>query len=311
MAGRNFAILCGGSGSSKFVSALTLYLETSSFRPIFIANVADNFWHYGLYICPDVDILTYCLAGILDDKKGWGLKKDTYKFLSAYKSLHREAAWFNLGDTDLALCLRRTELILQGWKLSEITDHFCNLFQIRHPIIPASDDDVQTFVKTRNGFMHLQEFWVKNKGKPKVFAIEHRGSRKAKPARNVIRAITDRVLILPANPVSSILPTIKLSQVKESLGKASKVIAISPFVSNRPFSGPAAKFMMALDLERSSFGVAKLYSEFLKIFLVDSNERAETVEKIRDLGIECIKTNIRIESAREKKRIASEIASLL
>jgi LPPG:FO 2-phospho-L-lactate transferase len=311
MASRNLAIICGGSGSSKFVSALTSFSDSSLFRPFFIANVADNFWHYGLYICPDVDILMYCLAGRLDVKKGWGIKGDTSNFLRAYSSLYPREAWFNLGDADLALSLRRTELISQGWKLTRITEYFCKIFQIKFAVIPATDDNVQTFIKTRNGTMHLQEFWAKNKGKPTVLEIEPRGASKAKPAKNLLRVPMDRVLILPANPVSSILPTIKLRGMKDKLRKARTVIAISPFLGNEPFSGPAAKFMHALGFEPSSFGVAKLYSDFLKILLVDSTERTSVVEKVRNLGIECIRTNIRMMSPRDKKRIASEISNLL
>ena len=311
MTSRNLGIICGGSGSSKFVTALTSYLHASSFTPMFVANVADNFWHYGLYICPDVDILMYALAGLLDQEKGWGIKNDTSNFLRSYSLFNHGEAWFNLGDGDLALSLRRTELINQGWKLARITEHFRQFFQIKEAIIPATDDDVQTFIKTPNGKMHLQEFWVKNKGIPDVLGIEHKGCSRARASEKLLDAISDRALILPANPVSSILPTIRLKGVNETLRKARVVIAISPFVGGKPFSGPAAKFMRALGTDQSSFGVAKLYSDFLKILLVDSIEEKEIIQNVRDLGIECVKTNIRISSLKDKKRIVSEISQLL
>jgi LPPG:FO 2-phospho-L-lactate transferase len=313
MVNHDLGVICGGSGSSKFVTALNTYLGigTRSFDPIFVANVADNFWHYGLYICPDVDILTYSLAGLLDEERGWGIKRDTFNFLRLYRLFNREDAWFNLGDADLALSLRRTELIAEGWNISKITRYFCKMFRIRRAVVPATDDNVQTFVKTDNDSMHLQDFWVKKKGKPRVKGVEHRGNKKAKPSQNLLDAVKERVVILPANPISSILPTIKLCGVREKLAKARTVIAISPFVSNKPFSGPAGKFMRALGIEQSSFGVAKLYSDFTRIFLVDSAERGEVIEKIRGLGIDCIRTNIRIKTPRDKKRIVSEIANLL
>lgn len=121
----------------------------------------------------------------------------------------------------------------------------------------------------------------------------------------------ERALILPANPISSVLPTINLRGVKDKLHKARIVIAISPFIGTKPFSGPAAKFMQALGLEQSSFGVSKLYSNFLKILLIDSTEEMDIARKVRDLGIECVKTNIRIRTLKDKKRIVNEIAHLL
>lgn len=190
MASRNLGIICGGSGSSKFVTALKLYLDSSSFKPLFVANVADNFWHYGLYICPDVDILMYSLAGLLDEEKGWGIKNDTSNFLRAYASFHPEQAWFHLGDGDMALSLRRTELLSLGWKLTRITEYFRRCLQINECIIPATDDDVKTFIRTPNGKMHLQEFWVKNKGLPHVLGVEQKGSSNAKAGTRLLNGIS-------------------------------------------------------------------------------------------------------------------------
>jgi LPPG:FO 2-phospho-L-lactate transferase len=311
MASSNLGIICGGSGSSKFVTALKSVLLDFSFTPLFVANVADNFWHYGLYICPDVDILMYSLADILDVEKGWGIKGDSTNFVKSYAIFHRQEAWFNLGDADLALSLRRTELINKGWKLSRITQFFQELLQIKQRVIPATDDEVQTFIRTSVGIMHLQEFWVKNKGLPVVRGVEYRGCLTAKASNELLSAVSHKVLILPANPVSSVLPTLKLTGVKDKLRKAGVVIAISPFLGKEPFSGPAAKFMHAIGAEHSSFGVAKLYSQFLKIFVVDSTEETHIFRRIRDLGIECVKANIRIKTSQDKKRIVNEIIHLL
>jgi LPPG:FO 2-phospho-L-lactate transferase len=310
MANHILGVICGGSGSSKFVRAIKSYLDPSSFRRFFIANVADNFWHYGLYICPDVDILMYSLADLLDEERGWGIRNDTYNFLGSYRKIHPTEAWFNLGDADLGFSLRRTELINKGWKLGKIVDYFCQSLQVRETMVPSTDDDVQTFVRTKKRRMHLQEFWVKKKGKPNVLGVEQRGISQARPAKKLDSALSENVLILPANPVSSILPTIKLKGVKEKLSKARNVVAISPFLGKKPFSGPAGKFMRALDLDPSSLGIAILYSEFLKTLVVDSKEETSIIQRVRDLGVECVKANTRIESNNDEERIVAELYHL-
>jgi LPPG:FO 2-phospho-L-lactate transferase len=263
-----------------------------------------------LYICPDVDILIYALAERLDERKGWGIKNDSWNFREAYSTLNPNQAWFRLGDSDLALSILRTELIVRDWKLSRITDHFRKIFKIKQIVIPATDNYVQTFVTTTKGRMHLQEFWVKNNGKLNVLKVDYEGISKAKPNPKTLGALSDRVLILPANPVSSILPTVNLSGIRRKLA-TSKVIAISPFVGSNAFSGPAAKFMTAIGARSNSYEVARLYSEFLKIFLVDSKEDPSIINKVRDLGIECLKTNILIKTEKDRKHIVSEIVNLL
>ncbi len=310
MTSKRLGVVCGGSGSSKFVTALKSFLPVYSRTPVFVANVADNFWHYGLYICPDVDILMYSLAGKLDTKKGWGIENDSSKFHDFYASLNPKEAWFNLGDADMALSILRTQLIKKGWKLSRITEHIRKVLHVKEAVVPATDDDVQTLIKTSQGEMHLQEFWVKNKGRPAVLGVEYGGYSNARPNGKTLFALSDRVLILPANPVSSIQPTVNLPRVSERLMQA-RVVGISPFVGSKPYSGPAAKFMRAIGAEPSSFGVAKLYSAFLKIFLLDSNEDAKTVQRIRDLGIECQRRNICLRNTKDGKEIVNEIANLL
>jgi LPPG:FO 2-phospho-L-lactate transferase len=310
MGGKRLGVVCGGSGSSKFVTALKESLSTYSRTPLFVANVADNFWHYGLYICPDIDILIYALAGRLDTKKGWGIKNDTASLRNFYAALDPSQAWFNLGDADAAISIWRTQMINKGWRLSRITKHILSVLRIREAVVPATDDDVQTFVKTNRGKMHLQEFWVKNQGRPVALDVEYKGHSNARPNSETLAALSDRVLILPADPVSSILPTIGLVGVTSRLEQA-RVVAISPFVGAKPFSGPAAKFMLAIGAEPSTFGVAKLYSRFLKVLLVDPSEDARIVQRVSDLGIECLKRNITIRNRGDRKQVANEIANLL
>ncbi len=307
---RTLGVISGGSGSSKFVTALNRFLSDGPKDLTFVTNVGDNFWRFGLYICPDIDIVTYSLAGILDEAKGWGIKRDTRNFVESYEKISGEKEWFNLGDSDLALSVWRTQLLDSGQSLTNITEMIGQSFGIRHRVLPASDDNIQTFLRTSRGKMHLQEFWVKQKGRPSVLEVDFKGIEDAKPSKKVLEALSDKVLILPANPVSSILPTLKLRGLEKKL-RRSTVTAISPFIGKRVFSGPAPKFMRAHGMECNSFGVAKLYQSFLTTMLLDTSEEKFLIQEIQDLGIECIKTNIKLRTESEKIAFAKEIIDVL
>ena len=267
--------------------------------------MADDFWYHGLFVCPDVDILTYALSKELDDSKGWGLKNDQFLGHQRVSGFGKSPDWFNLGDRDLALSLRRTELLGKGWRLSAITDYLGEAVKTAFRVMPASNDFLQTFVRTIQGLMHLQEYWVKNRGDLLANDLEYMGLSSATANLDAVEACSDNVMICPANPVSSILPIVKLKGFANTLSKA-RVLAISPFVGDIPFSGPAAKLMKALGLEANSFSVAKLYSDWLDVFVVDSKEISTNVKKIEDLGVECRKMNIRMDPGSEDE-IAKEI----
>ncbi|MHB8567024.1 MAG: 2-phospho-L-lactate transferase [Nitrososphaerales archaeon] len=306
------SVFCGGSGSSKFVLAIQRYLEHSPERRDefeFIANVGDNFWHYGLYICPDVDILTYALAGILDESKGWGVASDTFAAHDTLRTLSPESSWFNLGDRDLALSVRRTELLKNGLKLSEITDELRRIFGIKYKIIPASDDPIETHVTTEAGAMHLQEFWVKNRASIRPLGVAYLGIEKARPNPSLL-SLGSSVVLCPANPITSILPSVNLAGVRDAL-KLSKVITVSPFVGGKPFSGPAGFLMNALGMEPTSYGLANLYSEFSKMIIVDENEDQEIVKKIKAIGIECISRNTRITGIVDQLSFGKDLLDLI
>jgi LPPG:FO 2-phospho-L-lactate transferase len=285
---RTVGILTGGSGSSKLVSAFELYFP-EEIEPIYIANVADNFWRFGVFVCPDIDIVTFTLAGLLEDSKGWGVKNDTKNFLKMYSKLVGSEEWFGLGDTDLAVSIFRTQLLKSGLTLQEATQRVCQSLGIKRKVVPASNDDVETYLKTPEGRMHLQDFWVRLRGSPDVTEIEYMGIEAAEPTSLALSSISDVAIILPANPVSSIMPTVSLRGLKQKL-RSAKVIAISPFIGEQVFSGPA---------------------EFLKIMLVDNSESGETERRIRDLGVECVKTNIRLTDGSAKGSMVREILELI
>jgi len=301
---KNVGVLCGGSGSSKFVSAISNY-GSSEIKPTFAANVGDNFWYHGLLVCPDIDISVYCLSGLLDTYKGWGIQGDSFK-----TTISSSTEWFSLGDRDLGYCLLRTEMYRRGWTLTSITLELCKRLGARFPVVPATDDTVQTFIRTSVGNLHLQEFWVKNGGRLEAHTVEYLGIERASPSEELLDIIKDFVLICPANPVSSVLPIVGLKGVSGIL-KKSRVVAVSPFIGDHPFSGPAANMMRAIGIETTSLGVARLYSRFLKIIFLEKEEDPAIVKSIRDIGVECIQTDTKIESEADKARIAKELIAAL
>ena len=263
-----------------------------------------------MLVCPDIDIITYALSDQLDTQKGWGILNDGYLAKLAFSQTGGSPEWFTLGDRDLAICLRRTELLHEGWSLSSITRKLGSSLRATFPVIPSTDDPVQTFVKTHEGLIHLQEYWVKNGARFEAAGVEYVGINRARPTDQCLKYFDGPVLICPANPVTSILPTLSLKGVVSRL-KKSKVVAVSPFVGDKPFSGPAGKMMNAVGLDANSLGVAELYSEFLNLLFVDKNEDSAIVSEINDRGIECIKTNIRITSEFDGKSIAMELMAAL
>jgi len=299
-------VICGGSGSSKFARAISSYSQQIGESDLgFIANVGDNFWYHGLFVCPDVDIITYALSSRLDTSKGWGLASDGFLANQQLSEFGVSQEWFSLGDRDLGLSLKRTELLKKGWKLSTITNYLCQVMKSSYPVIPATDDFLQSFITTSEGIMHLQEYWVKKKASLDPKRVEYLGLSSATPNHLAAESCSNNVIICPANPVTSILPTINLRGFARKISK-SRVIGVSPFVGSKPFSGPAARLMGAIGIESNSLGVAKLYSEFLKLFFVDKSEDAGIIHKIKDLGIECLKTNIRMDPDSEQS-IAKEL----
>ena len=304
-------VLCGGSGSSKFALALARGIEFSNdnYELKFFSNVGDNFWHHGLYVCPDVDIITHALSGSLDEQKGWGVVSDSYVVRDELAKLDPSSSWFNLGDRDLALSIRRTELLKQGKKLSEITEEFRVKKGVKYRIIPASDDHIQTEIQTENGWEHLQEFWVKNKATEKPLSVRYKGIETAKPNPELLN-LEGTTLICPANPVTSISPIISLEGVKESL-KKTKCIAISPFLGGEPFSGPAGILMKSLGKESSSSSLAFRYSSFLKILIVDEKESNDETKKVKNLGIECIPMKTKITDRKSQLDFWTQLKDIL
>lgn len=301
-------VLSGGTGSIKLIRGLRVLEDNIKI----IVNIGDNITKYGLYITPDIDTIIYGLSNQLDKKKGWGIKNDSFTFLNKMSEFDEET-WFNIGDKDLATHLFRTKMLNEGLKLTEITDIIKNKFKIKEIILPASNDHIETKLRTKKGLIHLQEYWVKYKGKLKTTEIIYDKIQDATPAPGVIKSIISSkyIIISPGNPFTSIKPILEIPGIKNSLRKTSaKRIIISPIIGTRSFSGPAGKIMKELGLETNIYNLSRYYKEYIDVIVIDKSD-IKHKEDIEKLGIKVFETDILMKNSKDEKRIAKFVLKSL
>ena len=297
-------ILAGGSGSVKLVRGLASHRSDVNV----ITNVGDNYWLYGMYICPDIDTITYGLSDLLDQDKGWGIKKDTFGFLRQME-IFGEETWFRIGDRDTATHLTRTNMLKNGKSLSDITKWMSEKFSIEIKIIPITDNSVETRIVTDKGDMHLQEFWVKHRGMDEVKGIEYQGADKARPNPDAINAIHDSSLIViaPGNPLTSIGPMLAIKGIRKELSKKkNKVVAVSPIIGNAAISGPTGKYMEAAGIEVSAVGIAKMYADVCSNLIIDTKDRKQ-IKQIESLNINVHDTKIKMTNKQAEDALGASI----
>jgi LPPG:FO 2-phospho-L-lactate transferase len=300
--------LAGGVGAAKFLTGLVKLVDARDLSVI--VNTGDDIELFGLHISPDLDIVTYTLAGIVDEAKGWGIKGDTFQCLEALRKMGCEA-WFNLGDRDLATHMFRTSLLNKGWKLSEVTAAIARALGLDLRILPMTDDKFETRIATPNGLIHFEEYYVKNGCRDKVLGVDFLGVETAKPAVGVIDSIMDAetVVVCPSNPIVSIGTILAVDGIRDALRRTeARKVAITPLIGGSPVKGPADKLLRGLGIEVSAFAVAKLYADFLDTFVLDAVDAAEKV-RIERLGVEVKVANTlmrRLEDKVELARVALE-----
>jgi LPPG:FO 2-phospho-L-lactate transferase len=298
--------LAGGIGAAKLLTGLVKHVKEENLTVV--VNTGDDIELFGLHISPDVDIVAYTLAGIVDEEKGWGIRGDTFFCLEALKGFEQEG-WFNLGDKDLATHLLRTSLLRKGLKLSEVTAVITKALGLKAAILPMTDNFFETRVVTKEGSIHFEEYLVKRAARDEVLGVELSGADSAKPAEGVISAImnAERVIVCPSNPIVSIGTILSVKGIREALRYTeAKKVAVSPIVAGAPVKGPADKLMKGLGFEVSAYSVAKLYADFLDTFVID---RADSGEKsqIEKLGIEVMVTNTIMRTLEDKVQLASTV----
>ena len=297
-------ILAGGTGSVKLVRGFVSQVDKVNV----ISNVGDNYWLYGMYVCPDIDTIIYGLADLLDYEKGWGIKKDTFGFLRQMEILG-EDTWFRIGDRDTAVHLTRTNMLKNGQNLSSITKWLCEKFAVNTKIIPVTDNTIETRVTSNNEELHLQEYWVKHRGTGDVEGIQYIGADKARPNPDAISAIQDSsiVVIAPGNPLTSIGPMLQIKGLRKELHKNKrKVVAVSPFIGSKAFSGPAVKYMQAAGIETSAYGIAQMYADVISKIVIDTKD-SKLKSKIESLDIKTYDTSITMKNKQSEDALASFI----
>jgi len=298
--------LAGGVGAARFLQGLVRVVPEREVTVI--VNTGDDIELYGLHISPDIDIVMYTLAGIVDEEKGWGIRGDTFHCLEMLQKYGQET-WFKLGDRDLATHINRTHLLKNGLSLSEVTSRLCQALGLSVKILPMTNDRFATKIVTDKGMMHFQEYLVKRGAQDKVLNVVFDGVEKARPASEVIHALlnSDMVIVCPSNPIVSIGTILSVKNVRNTLKETTaKVVAISPIIGGHPIKGPADKLMQGLGLKVSAYSIAHLYRDFLDTLIIDQVDEAEK-EPIKSLGMQVIAMNTVMKTLEDKIQLAKVV----
>jgi len=299
----NVVALAGGVGAAKLLRGIVKVAPPKSL--FIIGNVGDDIELHGLHISPDLDIIMYTLAGVVDETKGWGIANDTFNCLEMLGRLGFET-WFRLGDKDLATHIIRTKMLREGMTLSQATAKLCKMFGVEANLIPMSDDPVRTKIRSGNMLLEFQEYFVKRGTMDTVTDVIFEGAEKAEPAPGVIDAIegAERIIICPSNPILSIAPILAIKAIKKALENAkAPIVGISPIVGGKALKGPADRVMASMGYEPSAYGVAKFYGKLLKHFVIDEIDKKQRT-LIERLGIKVTVTNTIMKSLEDSIRLA-------
>jgi len=293
--------LAGGVGAARFLEGLVQVLDPKDLTVI--VNTGDDFYLYGLYICPDLDTVMYNLAGIANPETGWGLEGDTFNCLSMLERYGNDP-WFKLGDKDFATHILRTNLLRRGIMLSEITRLICNLLNVNVNLVPMTNQKVSTRVVTEDGILDFQEYFVQFQKTAIIKDVFFEGIADASPPPGLTEIIkgAEGAIICPSNPIVSIQPILKIPKILESL-KELPVIGISPIVGGAPLKGPADKLMQAFNIEVSAYGVASYYAAILKTLIIDTID-ANLQPQIEELDINVAVTNTIMNTLEDKIALA-------
>jgi LPPG:FO 2-phospho-L-lactate transferase len=266
--------LSGGVGGAKLAHGLSLALPPEELS--IIVNTGDDFRHLGLHIAPDLDSVLYALAGWSDPARGWGRRDETWTFMEALKGLGGEV-WFQLGDGDLAIHVERSWRLAQGAGLSEVTAHLCRALGIATRVLPMSDDAVRTRVRTAEGWLDFQEYFVHRRCKPAVREFLFAGAETARAQPDALAALERRdlraIIICPSNPFVSVEPILAVPGLRAAIRQSqAPVVAVTPIIGGKAIKGPAAKMMSELGLDVSGAAVARRYAGLIDGFVIDRSD---------------------------------------
>jgi LPPG:FO 2-phospho-L-lactate transferase len=303
-------VLTGGTGGAKFVDGLRQVVRPEDLT--IIVNTGDDLEWWGLYMSPDLDSITYVLAGMLSKERGWGVKGDTFYCLQAMGQLG-QPIWFHVGDRDLAIHLLRTKLLREGKTLTEATEVIAAKLGAQATILPMSDARVETRIMTPIGELTFEEYFVQRWYQDPVESVRFAGADEAQPAPGVLKAIQSASLVLlaPSNPITSVGPILAVPGIREALRTTrAPVAAVSPIVGKAAVSGPAGVLMKACGFEVSISGIAKAYEDFIDLLVADEQDTpsAQALSK-SGLKVRCAQTIMR--KSEDKTNLARAVLSFV
>ncbi len=302
--------LAGGVGAARFLRGLVRAVAPSDVAAI--VNTGDDRRFYGVHVSPDLDIVTYTLAGRVDATRGYGLEGDTFHVVEALGALGHET-WFRLGDRDFATCQHRTARLAEGAGLAQVTDEIRASFGVAARILPMSEDPCPTIVELAGGRrVHFEDYLARDGAPDEVEGVDLSAAERARPGPGVVETLRGArvILVCPSNPVVSIGPIVAVPGVREAIAASgAPVVAISPIVGGAPVKGPADRLLRGLGVEVSARGVAGMYREWVGGFLLDQRDAAQSSD-VEALGLRARAVDTIMRDADASARLA-EAALLL
>jgi len=293
-------VLAGGTGGAKLATGIQELLGEGL---SVIANTADDIELLGVDVSPDPDLITYWLAGEIDEERGWGIKDDSFTVFERLVALGAPD-WFSLSDRDLATCLYRRTFVTEGGRRTDAQAQIARSLGVRAAVLPMCEQQVRTRVRTAEGWRGLQEFLIVDRTQPAVEGIELEGIADAEPTPEVLAAIAeaDAIVIGPSNPVISIGPILAVSALREALAAApAPVLAVSPYVAGKVVKGPTDAFMSAIGRPSTAAGVASLYEGLIEAMICDEADAEPPPE-----GIETLSCPTLMRGAEGRRRLAEQ-----
>ena len=300
--------LAGGVGGAKLAAGLQVHLGE---RLTVVVNTGDDLERHGLLVCPDHDTVMYTLAGIANRAWGWGLEGDTFaaaEMLAGYG----DETWFRLGDRDLATHIVRTRRLREGARLTEVSRELATALGVRATLLPMTDDTVRTEVRTDDGWLEFQDYFVRQHQEPEVHEVRFQGAQAAEASGEVVAAFAaaDLIVVAPSNPIVSIGPILAVPGIRAAIDAARsrgvRVVAVSPIIAGRALKGPADRMLASLGHEASALGVARIYADWSDRFVLDRQD-AGLVGQVSALGLEPVVTDTVMADDAGRARLAGEI----
>lgn len=306
-----YAVLAGGVGAARFLRGLVRVVHPRNIAVI--VNVGDDLELHGLRVCPDLDTITYTLAGVVHEGRGWGRADDTFRIAEELARFGVDS-WFRLGDRDFATHVVRTQRLRAGMPLSTVTSEISAAFGLDVRLLPATDDPVATQVRTTEGrVLHFQEYWVREQANPPVAEVYLDGADRARPAPGVLEALQDAeaVLVCPSNPIVSIGTILAVPGIRQALlDTPAPVVGVSPIVGGKVVRGMADRLLPTVGAEVSAAGVAQLYHEWLDGWVMDVLDH-DDVERVRSLDVETTATDTLMKTPEVAEALARTALTLV